>query len=98
MTSFGIIYALKGDTSTALLNFNKSISLDNKNHSAFYNRATILHATKIYSAALSEMNMIFLLGQTTAFNYTFRVTIKIALHKYNETLNDYDEAIKINPN
>jgi tetratricopeptide (TPR) repeat protein len=94
---YGRYYLLKEDFDKALINFNKSISL-NKNHAASYNgRSSIKIVMNDFKGAIEDEDIAIHLDPNDELFYDTRGFAKLMLEKYNEAIEDFDSSIKIIP-
>lgn len=86
------------DYQGALDDLNYSLSLNNENLTAHYNRAQVLSGNfQRHQEALTDLDFV-INSQPTASAYYERGSIKVALNDLPGTIADYSEAIKLDDN
>ena len=75
--------------------FDKAIEINDKDTDSYYNKAVILFELGRYEEAEKEFNNITKLGETS-YNPYYKGLTLYRERKYEEAVNEFDEAIKIN--
>ena len=75
--------------------FDKAIEINDKDTDSYYNKAIILFELGRYEEAEKEFNNITKLGETS-YNTHYKGLTLYRERKYEEAVNEFDEAIKIN--
>lgn len=94
----GVVKNSDKDYQGALDDLNYSLSLNNENLTAHYNRALVLSGSfQRYQEALADLNFV-INSQPTASAYYERGNIKATINDLPGTIADYSEAIKLSDN
>ena len=89
----GYDYYMLAEYDNALINLNKSISIDSNNSKAYHSRGNVKFELKDYSGALSDMNLAINLDDENIFAYRDRGELKTVINEYDEAIKDFSVYI-----
>ena len=93
-----VLYYLKKDYESALIEINKALSIDPSNPKYYKIRGDILYRLKRYEEALKEYDMAIRLDPDNPDYHNDRGNALAGLKRYEEAIREYDTAIRLNPN
>lgn len=96
--NMGLAHYLKGQLDTAIKEYTKAISRNNKDADAYYNRALAYIDKGEYENAIRDLTITIRLDPDSVDAYCNRGGVNFRLGKFDEALADYNAALKMSPN
>lgn len=93
--NLGLIKSNMGEHDEAIVNFNKSIELNNKYDNVYNNRGSTYLLLEKYDEAIKDFNKAIKLNNKFKWAYLNRGITKNELKQYNKAIKDFDKVIEI---